>query len=148
MPSYLESSEIKTNAWNSNSKFTDTTEYFQYKGNTCHSPLIFALKWFHNIAPPQHLIYKQQMHKTLDSICIWKYLLHLYLRAMIQRTKRFIHPNRDIKIISARSVLYLHIFPNHLLAPLPRSLTSVSLSSMIFTSPKKMFWSLIRNGSG
>lgn len=44
---------------------TDTTEYFQYKGNTRHSVLVFALKWFHNVTPPQHLIYKQQMQKQI-----------------------------------------------------------------------------------
>ena len=50
---------------------TDTTEYFQYKGNTCHSALVFALKWFHKRTPPQHLIYKQQRHKQI------KQYLHL-----------------------------------------------------------------------
>lgn len=50
---------------------TDTTEYFQYKGNICHSALVFALKWFHNITLLQHLSCKQQMHKQI------KQYLHL-----------------------------------------------------------------------
>lgn len=39
---------------------------------TCHSALVFALKHFHNVTPPQHLIYKQETHKQIKQYLLLK----------------------------------------------------------------------------